>query len=127
MPPPLLHLPNIWCQPILSCHPTTCNIDGHFFSYNLVSLGYLVLHFPFDLVSWDCCYKKILRQTQKLNTKKLVAQWWESVEKRMLEINVAHGVVVSSRNSECRGKTCQEGKRREEIIASSRKRYICLT
>jgi hypothetical protein len=26
-----MHLPNIWCQPILSCHPTTCNIDGHFF------------------------------------------------------------------------------------------------
>jgi hypothetical protein len=45
----------------------------------------------------------------------------------MLEINVAHGVVMSSRKSECRGKACHEGKPREEIIASSRKRYISLT
>jgi len=45
----------------------------------------------------------------------------------MLEINVAHEVIVSSRKSECRGKACQEGKSREEIIASSRKRYISLT
>jgi hypothetical protein len=44
-----------------------------------------------------------------------------------LEINVEHGVVVSSRKSECGGKTCQEGKPSEEIIASSRKRYISLT
>ncbi len=98
-----------------------------FFSCSLVSLGNLVLHFPFDLVSWDCCYKKFPRQTQKLNHRKLVAQWWESVEKRMLEINVAHGVIVSSKKSECRGKTCQERKPCEEIIASSRKRYISLT
>jgi hypothetical protein len=42
-------------------------------------------------------------------------------------INVAHGVVMSSRESECRGKTCQEGKPHEEIIASSRRRYIFLT
>jgi hypothetical protein len=42
----------------------------------------------------------------------------------MLETNVAHGVVVSSRKSECRGKSCQEGKPCEEIIASSRKKYI---
>jgi hypothetical protein len=41
-------------------------------------------------------------------------------------INVAHGVVVSSRKSQCRGKTCQEGKPREEIIASSTMRYISL-
>jgi hypothetical protein len=68
-----------------------------FFSCSLVSLGYLVFHFPFDLVSWDCCYKKFPRQTQKLILRKLVAQWWESVEKRMLEINVAPGLVVSSR------------------------------
>jgi hypothetical protein len=98
-----------------------------FFSCSLVSLGYLVFHFPFELVSWDCCYKKIRRQTQKLNLRKLVAQWWESVEKRMLEINVAHGLVVSSRKMDCRGKACQEGRPREEIIASSRKRYISLT
>jgi hypothetical protein len=45
----------------------------------------------------------------------------------MLEINVAHGVIVSSKKSECRGKACQEGKPHEEIIASSRKRYISLT
>jgi len=47
----------------------------------------------------------------------------------MLEINVALGVVMSrsSRKSECRGKSCQEGKPREEIIASSRKRYISFT
>jgi hypothetical protein len=45
----------------------------------------------------------------------------------MLEINVGHGIVVSSKKSECRGKTCQEGKPCEEIIASSRKRYISLT
>jgi hypothetical protein len=45
----------------------------------------------------------------------------------MLEINVAHGVVVSSRKSECGRKACQQGKPREEIIASSRKRYISLT
>jgi hypothetical protein len=36
----------------------------------------------------------------------------------MLEINVAHGIVVSSRKGECRGKACQEGKLSEEIIAS---------
>jgi hypothetical protein len=42
----------------------------------------------------------------------------------MLETNVGHGVVVSSRKSECTGKACQEGKPCEEIIASSRKRYI---
>jgi hypothetical protein len=42
----------------------------------------------------------------------------------MLETNVAHGVVVSSTKSECTGKACQEGKPCEEIIASSRKRYI---
>jgi hypothetical protein len=35
------------------------------FSCCLISLGYLVLHFPFDLVFWDCCYKKFPRQTQK--------------------------------------------------------------
>jgi hypothetical protein len=98
-----------------------------FFSCSLVSLGYLVFHFPCDLVSWDCCYKKIPQQTLKLNRRKLVAQWWETVEKRMLEINVAHGVVVSSRKSECRRKACQERKPREEIIALSRKRYISLT
>ncbi len=98
-----------------------------FFSYHLISLGCLVHHFPFDFVSWDCCYKISPRQTQKLNPKKLVAQWWESVYKRMLEINVAHEVVVSSRKKECRGKACQERKSREEIIASSRKRYISLT
>jgi len=62
-----------------------------------------------------------------MNCRKLVGQWRESVEKRMLEINVAHGVVMSSRKSDCRGKACQEGKPREEIIASSRKRYISLT
>jgi hypothetical protein len=45
----------------------------------------------------------------------------------MLEMNVAHGVAVSSRKRECKGKACQEGKSREEIIASSRKRYISLT
>jgi hypothetical protein len=32
-------------------------------------------------------------------------------------INVEHGVVMSSRKSECRGKTCQEGKPLEEIIS----------
>ncbi len=98
-----------------------------FFSCSLFSLGYLILHFPSDLVSWDCCYKKFPRQTQKLNCRKLVAQWWESVKKRMLKINVAHGVLVSSRKSECRGKACQEGGPPKEIIASSRKRYISLT
>jgi len=75
-----------------------------FFSCSVVSLGYLILHFPSDLVSWDCCYKKFPRQTQKLNCRKLVAQWWESVEKRMLKTNVAHGVLVSSRKSKCREK-----------------------
>jgi hypothetical protein len=43
----------------------------------------------------------------------------------MLGINVAHGVVVSSRKSECRGKT--EQKPLEEIIVSNRKRNISLT
>ncbi len=94
---------------------------------SLISLGYLVLHFPSDLVSWDCCYKKIPRQTKKLNRRKLIAQWWKSVEKRMLEINVAHWVVVSSRKGECRGKACQEGKPSEEIVVLSRKSYISLT
>jgi len=31
----------------------------------------------------------------------------------MLEINVAHGVVVSRRKGECRGKACQEGNQEE--------------
>jgi len=35
-----------------------------FFSCSLISLGYLDLHFPSDLVSWDYCYKKFPRQTQ---------------------------------------------------------------
>jgi hypothetical protein len=42
------------------------------------------------------------------------------------EKNVGHGIVVSSRKSECKGKTCQEGKPSNEIIASSRKSYISL-
>ncbi len=117
---PTMHLPNVWCQHHMQ-HLRS------FFSCNLVALGYLVLHFPSDLVSWDSCYKKFPRQTEKLNRTKLVAQWWESVEKRMLEINVAHGVVVSSRKSECSGKACQDEKPCEEIIVSSSKRYICLT
>jgi len=37
----------------------------------------------------------------------------------MLKINVAHGVLVSSRKSECRGKACQEGGPPKEIIAST--------
>jgi hypothetical protein len=45
----------------------------------------------------------------------------------MLEINFAHGVVVSSRKREWRGKACQEGKPCEDIIESSRKRYIFFT
>jgi hypothetical protein len=45
----------------------------------------------------------------------------------MLEINVARGVVVLNRKSDCRGKACQEGKPGDEIIASRRKRYISLT
>jgi hypothetical protein len=45
---------------------------------------------------------------------------------RMLGINVAHGVVVSSRKSECKGKACQERKP-PEFMASRRKRYISLT
>jgi hypothetical protein len=44
----------------------------------------------------------------------------------MLEINLAHGVIMSSRKSKCKGKTCQEGKPHEEIIVSSMKRYISL-
>jgi len=50
----------------------------------------------------------------------------ECIEKNV-GINVAHGVVVSRRKSESGGKTCQEGTPREEIIASSNKRYISLT
>jgi hypothetical protein len=30
---PTMHLPNVWCRPIFSCHPTTCNIDSHFHSH----------------------------------------------------------------------------------------------
>jgi len=48
-------------------------------------------------------------------------------KERKVGINVAHGVVVSSRKSECKGKTCQKGKPHEEITVSSRKRYISLT
>jgi len=36
----------------------------------------------------------------------------------MLEINVAHGIVVSSRKGECRGKACQEGKLSEENLVA---------
>jgi hypothetical protein len=45
----------------------------------------------------------------------------------MLEINVVHGVVVSSKKNDSREKACQEGKPCEEIIVPSRKRYISLT
>jgi hypothetical protein len=93
--------------------------------YHVVCIS-KVLHFPSDLLSWDCCYKKFPRETQNLNQRKLVARWWESVEKRMLE-SMLSMELVSSRKSDCRGKACQEGKPREEIIVSSRKRYISLS
>jgi hypothetical protein len=47
--------------------------------------------------------------------------------KKNVGINVAHGVVVLSKKSKCRSKTCKEGKPHEKIVASSRKKYISLT
>jgi hypothetical protein len=55
---PTLHLLNIWCQLILSCHPTTCNMDSHFFLVVLFLWAISSFIFLPISVSWDCCYKK---------------------------------------------------------------------
>jgi hypothetical protein len=43
-----MHLPNIWCQPIFSCHQTACNIDRHFFL--VVSFLWAIWSFIFLLI-----------------------------------------------------------------------------
>jgi hypothetical protein len=70
---PTMHLLDIWCQPILSCHPTTCNMDSH--SFLVVLFLWAISSFILLLILFlrTVVTQTIRRQTLKLNLKKLVA------------------------------------------------------